>query len=191
MNLPAGAIAVVAISLLRIPEQTKKPPAFSVLSKLHKYLDLVGFVLFAGGVLQFLLALQYGGNKYPWGSSRVIGLFCGAAATGIVWFFWNKHKGEDGLLPYSMISRTAVWSSGLYQACLMCAVYGAIYFLPIYFQSIHNASPIMSGVYLLPLILPQLLMAASSGAISTSVERDKNPFTFIKSHVTDKYQSPK
>jgi hypothetical protein len=67
-----------------------------------------------------------------------------------------------------MVSRRAVWTSGVYQAFLMAAVYGGIYLLPIYFQSVNNATPILSGVYLLPTILPQLIMAASSGAISKS-----------------------
>lgn len=96
----------------------------------------------------------------------MIGLFCGAAATFVVWLFWNRRKGDDALIPQSMVTRTAVWMSGLYQAFLMAAVYGAIYFLPVYFQAINNASPMLSGVYLLPTILPQLVMAASSGALS-------------------------
>lgn len=137
VNLPVGAVAVVAIILLRIPQQTVKPPAISVVRQLHHYLDLIGFVLFAPAVLQLLLALQYGGNQFPWNSSRVIGLFCGSAANFVVWFFWNWHKGDGG-----------------------------IYFLPIYFQAINAASPMLSGVYLLPTILPQLVMAASSGLIS-------------------------
>jgi hypothetical protein len=166
VNLPVGAVAAVAIIILRIPQQTAKPPALSVVRQLHHYLDLIGFVLFAPAVLQLLLALQYGGNQFPWNSSRVIGLFCGSAANFIVWFFWNWHKGAGALLPHAMIGRTAVWASGVYQGLLMSAVYGGIYFLPIYFQAINAASPMLSGVYLLPTILPQLVMAASSGLIS-------------------------
>jgi hypothetical protein len=166
VNLPVGAVAAIAIIFLRIPEQAAKPAATTVLAKLHHYLDLVGFALFGPAVLQLLLALQYGGNAYPWDSSRVIGLFCGSAATLVVWLFWNRYKGEDALLPHSMIGKTEVWTSGVYQGCLMASVYGGIYFLPIYFQAINNTSPMLSGVYLLPSILPQLFMAASSGAIS-------------------------
>lgn len=158
----------MAILLLRIPEQTPKAKAKVVLLRLHHYLDLLGFTLFAAAVLQLLLALQYGGNAYAWRSSQVIGLFCGAAATSVVWLFWNRHKGEDALLPHSMISRRAVWSSGLYQAFLMSAVYGATYFLPIYFQAINNVTAVLSGVYLLPTILPQLVMAVSSGVLCKS-----------------------
>ena len=145
-----------------------------VLAKLHHYLDLVGFVLFAPAVLQLLLALQYGGNQYPWNSSRVIGLFCGSAANFVVWFFWNQHKGDDALLPSSMIKRRVVWASGLYQSFMISAVYGATFFLPIYFQAINNATPVLSGVYLLPTILPQLFAAGLSG-ILCKFSRPRNP----------------
>lgn len=164
-------MAAIAIALLRVPEQTPKAPVTTVLRSVHHHLDLVGFLLFAPAVLQLLLALQYGGNQYPWNSSRVIGLFCGAGATFIVWYIWNLRKGDDAMLPHSLISRTEVWSSGLYQAFLISAVYGAIYFLPLYFQAINDAKPIQSGVYLLPMILPQLFMAASSGVLSTLLTR--------------------
>lgn len=87
-------------------------------------------------------------------------------ATFIAWGFWNIHKGDDALLPHSMVSRRAVWVSGIFQAFLMAALYGGVYLLPIYFQAVNNASPILSGTYLLPTIIPQLIMAASSGAIS-------------------------
>ncbi|RYP66871.1 hypothetical protein DL769_005903 [Monosporascus sp. CRB-8-3] len=169
VNLPVGALVIIGLLLFRIPEQSQKPPAMSVLPKLHHYLDLVGFCLFAPAVLQLILALQFGGTSHPWNSSQVIGLFCGAAATFIVWLFWNRSKGADALLPQSMVARTAVWTSGLYQAFLMSAVYGAIYFLPIYFQAINNASPMQSGLYLLPTILPQLVVAASSGALIMAI----------------------
>jgi hypothetical protein len=113
-----------------------------------------------------LLALQFGSSTYSWNSSEVIGLFSGSGITFTVWMLWNYRKKDDALIPYSMIRRTAVWSSSIYQALLMSAVYGATFYLPIYFQAINNASPIMSGIYLLPTILPQLLFAGSSGMIS-------------------------
>ncbi|KAK8087650.1 major facilitator superfamily domain-containing protein [Apiospora hydei] len=162
-------LAALAILLLRIPEQTSKKPAPVVFARLHHYLDLLGFVLFSAAVLQLLLALQFGGNTAPWGSAKVIGLFCGSGATAIVWYFWNRYKGEDALLPHSMINRRTVWASGLYQAFLMSAVYGAVFYLPIYFQAINSASPILSGVYLLPTILPQLVMVGASGKLLTVI----------------------
>ncbi|EFE44107.1 hypothetical protein TRV_01125 [Trichophyton verrucosum HKI 0517] len=153
---------------LSIPEQTRKPNVFVVLSKLHHHLDLVGFILFAPAILQLLLAFQYGANQYPWNSPRVIGLFCGFAANFALWLFWNRYKGDDALLPHSMLRLKPVWTSAFYQAFMISAVYGASFFLPIYFQAINNATPVLSGVYLLPTILPQLVAAGLSGVLSVA-----------------------
>ncbi|KAI0896126.1 efflux pump [Annulohypoxylon nitens] len=165
VNLPVGAFTALVILLVRIPEQMPKQNPLVVFAKLHHYLDLVGFALFAPAVLQLLLALQYGGNQFAWKSSTVIGLFCGSGATFIVWLVWNRYKGDDALLPHSMIKQKVVWASGLFQAFMLSAVYGATYFLPIYFQAINNVTAMLSGVYLLPTILPQLVMAGLSGVL--------------------------
>ncbi|KID65307.1 efflux pump, partial [Metarhizium hybridum] len=165
INLPLGAFTALILLLLRVPEQKAKQSPLVVLSRLHHYLDLVGFALFAPATLQLLLALQYGGTQLPWNSSRVIGLFCGSVGTFVVWFFWNQHKGDDALLPPSMIKQKVVWASGLYQSFMISAVYGATFFLPIYFQAIENATAMLSGVYLLPTILPQLFAAVFSGVL--------------------------
>ena len=154
------------IIFVHIPEQIPKEKALTVLLKLHSYLDLIGFALFAPAVLQLLLALQYGGNALAWDSSQVIGLFVGSAVTFAVWMLWNRHRGDNALLPHSMLRSRLVWPSGIFQAFFVSAVYGVAYYLPIYFQSINDASAFLSGVYLLPTILPELAASASAGPIS-------------------------
>jgi hypothetical protein len=168
VNLPAGALAAAAMVVLHIPEQQKKQNPSSLLPRLHHHLDLIGFILFAPAVLMLLLALQFGGEAYPWNSSEVIGLFCGSVAVFVVWFFWNRYRGDEAMIPYSIISRRDVLASGVYEAFLMSAVYGGIYYLPIYFQAVNNASPMLSGVYLLPMILAQLFMAGAAGGAGKS-----------------------
>lgn len=163
INLPVGGIVAIGILLLRIPELAPKQKVTAVLPKLHHHLDLLGFSLFAPSVLMLLLALMWGGNHFAWGSSCIIGLFCGAVATFLVWIFWNRHKGEDALIPPSMIGKTAVWASALFQSLLMASVFGAVYYLPIYFQAIKNVDALLSGVYLLPMIVPQLILAGCAG----------------------------
>lgn len=168
VNLPAGGLAAVAMFLLHLPEQSNKPKAWSLISSLHHRLDLVGFILIAPAVLQLLLALQFGGVTYPWNSSQVIGLFCGAFATTVVWFFWNRYRGEDAMVPHTLIGRGDVLFSGMYNALLMSAVFGATYFLPIYFQAVNGASAMLSAVYILPMILAQLFAAVAAGGAGKS-----------------------
>ncbi|KAI0407026.1 major facilitator superfamily domain-containing protein [Xylaria palmicola] len=169
INLPIGFVVALVIVMVRIPEQTPKAAALKVISKLHHHLDLAGFLLFAPAILQLLLALQYGGNQYAWNSSQVIGLFVGFASTLTVWSFWNYRKGDDGLLPVSLLRRKLVWTAGTFQAFFLAAIQGSIYYLPVYFQTINNAPAILSGVYLLPMILPQLVGAASLGVALKNV----------------------
>ncbi|KAI1150240.1 major facilitator superfamily domain-containing protein [Nemania diffusa] len=169
INLPLGGLVLLAVLFMRVPEQTLKPKALSILPHLHHYLDLMGFVLFTGAVLQLLLAFQFGGVTFPWKSSQVIGLFIGSFLTFSVWFYWNLRKGDDALLPYSMISRRVVWSAGLYQGLLLSVLYGSTFYLPIYFQAINGAIAILSGVYLLPSILPQLVFAVGCGFLLAKV----------------------
>lgn len=168
VNVPIGGLAVLGIVPMRVPEETIKAKALSLLPRLHRYLDLPGFILFAPAVLQLLLALQFGGQAYPWKSSQVIGLFCGAAATAVVWYFWNRHIGENALMPRSIIGKWNVLAAGIYMAFLMSAVYGGIYYLPLYFQAVNGASAMLSGVYLLPMIISQLITAGVAGAAGKS-----------------------
>lgn len=165
MNVPVGGVAVLSILPLHIPEETIKPTAWSLLPRLYHYLDLIGFILFAPAVLQLLLALQFGGQAYPWNSSEVIGLFCGAAATTFVWFFWNRYRGDDAMMPRTMIRQWNVLASGIYVAFLTSSVYGGIYYLPIYFQAVNGASAMSSAVYLLPMIVSQLVTAGVAGVV--------------------------
>ncbi|KAI0115567.1 efflux pump [Nemania sp. FL0031] len=165
INLPIGAVVAILILLLRIPEQTPKASPLSVLPRLHHLLDLAGFALFAPAVIQLLLALEYGGNQFSWRSSQVIGLFVSAGVTFIAWLIWNYFKGDAALLPLSMLRRRTVWSAALFNAFQMVGIFGTFYYLPIYFQAIYDASAILSAVYIIPLIVPQLLTAGITGGV--------------------------
>ncbi|KAI0177899.1 major facilitator superfamily domain-containing protein [Pestalotiopsis sp. NC0098] len=169
INLPLGALVAVPLLLLHIPDQVEKSNALKVVRNLHRHLDLIGFALLAPAIVQLLLALQFGGNQFAWSSSQVIGLFCGSGATFIVWVFWNIHKGDKALLPFFIIKRREVWTSGVNYAFMMSTVFGSTYFLPIYFQAVKGVNAIMSGVYLLPIVLPQLLSAVVGGTLVTKI----------------------
>ncbi|KAK3332292.1 major facilitator superfamily-domain-containing protein [Cercophora scortea] len=163
INLPVGGLVAVGLCFAHIPDQIKKSSPLLVLRNLHHELDLIGFVLFAPAAIQLLLALQYGGSDYAWNSATVIGLLCGAGATFAVWLFWNWRRGEDALIPLSTMKRRVVWSTSVTQWLLMSTLYCSTYFIPIYFQAVRDATPILSGVYMLSSIVSQLLFAIASG----------------------------
>lgn len=168
INLPLGAIVAVPLIIIHISEQVAKQRPLRVLKGLHRFLDLIGFALFAPSVIMLLLALQYGGNQFPWKSSQVIGLFCGASVNAVVWAFCNRHKGNEGLIPTSMVKRRIVAISSLNYGLFMAVVFGGVFYLPIYFQAIKEKSAMLSGVFLMPNILPQILATILTGVLGKS-----------------------
>lgn len=53
------------------------------------------------------------------------------------------------------------------------------YYLPIYFQAVRHATPTMSGVYLLPAILSQIIFATVSGILGEKSVKATDPQTDI------------
>ncbi|KAK0702936.1 major facilitator superfamily domain-containing protein [Apiosordaria backusii] len=165
VNLPIGAFVFVALSLVHIPDAFQKPRAIDVLRRLHIELDLLGFALLAPAAVQLMLALSWGGTKYPWVSPTIIGLFTGAVATTLLFLTWDWYLGDTALIPLSLVRQQPVWSSALTHCCLIFIVYVAGFFLPIYFQAVHGATPIMSGVYVMASIVSQLVLAVIVGPL--------------------------
>ena len=165
VNLPIGAVVGALLVFIYIPERGTKPALRTVLSTAIESLDLVGFTIFAPASIMFLLALQYGGNEYAWNSATVIGLLCGAAATFVIFLSWEYRKGDDAMIPFSMISQKILWSASVTMFFFLGALFCSNYYLPIYFQAVKNASPTMSGVDILPTILSQVLLAMVSGVM--------------------------
>ncbi|PYI15891.1 MFS general substrate transporter [Aspergillus japonicus CBS 114.51] len=165
INLPIGGVVAALIAFIDIPEQLHKPAALTVARSIHRQLDLVGFILFAPAAIQLLLALQYGGNEYPWSSPTIIGLFCGAGCTFIVFLIWEYFKGADAMIPFTILSNRVVYCSCLNFGFLMSLIICKDYYVPIYFQAVKGASPLFSGLFRLPTMVPQLLAALFVGML--------------------------
>ncbi|KAI6085886.1 MFS general substrate transporter [Hypoxylon rubiginosum] len=163
INLPIGAAVGLLLVLVRIPEATPKPPVRQILSTAIQSLDLQGFCLIAPAAIMFFLALQWGGNEYPWDSSTIIGLFVGAGVTFIVFLFWEHRKGDEAMMPFFMIRKRIIWSASGTMFFFMGVLLVAMYYLPIYFQSVKDDSAVMSGVHILPTIVSQVIFAMCSG----------------------------
>jgi len=165
VNLPACPIFALPLAFITIPDQYvdlgEKPLCRFVRHKM----DYVGFLLLAPAVTILLVALQLGGNQFRWDSYVVIGLLCGGGLAALVFLWAEYKKGRDAIIPLWMIRKRVVWCSCLVMTFSIATTFCASYFLPIYFQSVMNASPAMSGVYLLPTIISQLISGVTSGWI--------------------------
>lgn len=131
-------------------------------------LDLLGFCLFAPTCVMFLLAIIWGGHEYAWNSSVVIGLFCGAFATLSVFVAWELYRGDHAMIPPNIARRKLVIFGCITSCFQMGSLMVFSYFMPLWFQVVKDASPVMSGVMILPTALSQGIGSVSAGQFGTS-----------------------
>ena len=100
-----------------------------------------------------LLGLEFGGVTYPWGSVTVICLIVFGVLVGGL-FVLNEWKfARYPVMPLRIFKhRSNIASLGV------CFFHGAVfiagtYYAPLYFQAVLGATPLLSGVYLLPFVM--------------------------------------
>ncbi|KGO41843.1 Major facilitator superfamily domain, general substrate transporter [Penicillium expansum] len=164
INLPVGGpIIVLLLLFLRIPKHIKKVPA--TWQEIIFALDLPGFSLLLVSLLCLTLALQWGGQTKAWNDGSVI-------ATLVMWIvlsigFWVTEwfQGHRAMVPFSILKLRMTWSNALFCFISYAALYQVLFYLPIYFQSIHGQSAIISGVNILPFLAFFALGAIVSGGV--------------------------
>lgn len=111
----------------------------------------------------FLLGLGYGGVSFPWSSATVVCLLVFGVIT-IVLFFINEWKlAKYPVMPLRLFSQPSSLC-----ALAVCFVHGTVfisgnYFLPLYYQAVLGATPILSGVYLFPYVVFLAFTSALTG----------------------------
>lgn len=168
INLPIGGLSIVVLLfILRLPGKNE----FSgtpVLERI-KQLDLIGAALLIPAIICLLLALQWGGNKYPWSNSRIIGLFIGFGLMIILFSISQLYLGQKATLPPHILKKRTVLSAILYALFFGGAFFVLVYYLPIYFQSVKGSSAMKSGIQLLPLMLATVVSSVVCGGLVTVV----------------------
>jgi MFS transporter, DHA2 family, glioxin efflux transporter len=167
INLPIGGLSALVIVLFFHTPSAAKPALIPLGEKLRQ-MDPVGVVLVMGGVISYILALQYGGQQHPWSSSIVIGLLVGCIVIFIVFAAWEYSQGDRAMIPLRLIKQRTYLVACLYWFFFGGGYFIIIYYLPIYFQSVDGVSPIRSGVRNLPLIIAVMIATIFSGASITA-----------------------
>lgn len=153
----SGVVFLLLLFTLKL--ETPKTPLWAGL----KAVDWTGSLFIVGSTIMLLLGLDFGGVTHPWDSATVLCLIIFSAVT-IALFVLNDWK----LVKYPIIPLVLFSDKSGVASFLVCFCHGFIflgqsYYLPLYFQGVLGASPIMSGVYLLPLVVSISIFAAMTG----------------------------
>jgi EmrB/QacA subfamily drug resistance transporter len=152
VNLPLGIVALIVTNrVLRLPVRKRQVK-----------IDWLGALLLVVGVSCILLATQFGGTSYPWGSVQVVGLFA-AGALVLVGFVFREATAPEPILPLELFRIQIFSVANIIAFVSGVAMFGALAFLPQYMQLVHGVSATESGLLLLPLLIGLLAMSISSG----------------------------
>jgi Fungal trichothecene efflux pump (TRI12) len=128
INLPFGGVtAAFIIFFFKAPKRVRAR-ATGWRAQLDQF-DILGTSLLVPAVVCLLLALQWGGSKYPWSNGRVVALFVVfglSMASFVAIQIWKK---DNATVPPRIFKNRNVWGTALFSAALGASFFGIIYFV--------------------------------------------------------------
>ncbi|WAC26677.1 MDR family MFS transporter [Ancylobacter sp. SL191] len=163
INLPIGLVAAAMSdrALRRLPAHHHP----------HR-LDLLGALLMCVATVALLLALSWGGARYPWLSLPILGLM---AASVVLWlaFFARVATASEPLLPVSIMGNKVVRAGVPAAAFAMGTLVGLSIVLPLYLEGVLRLTASESGVALIPLMSGVVVGATGAGRMMGRVRHYK------------------
>jgi EmrB/QacA subfamily drug resistance transporter len=154
INIPIGAIALIVVAS-QVPGR---------LRRVHHSIDYLGTILLSLAASALVLLTSLGGTTYPWSSTPIYILGI-AGVLLIVAFVFAERRAAEPILPLHLF-RTRVFSvTSLVGLIVGFSMFGAIAFLPAFFQVVRGISPTISGLYLLPTMAGMLVVSITSGQV--------------------------
>jgi MFS family permease len=154
INVPIGVIALIVVAS-QVPGQ---------LRRVHHTIDYLGTLVLALAATSLILLTSLGGTTYPWKSAPIYILgVAGVLLIGV--FVLVERRAAEPVLPLHLFKLRTFSVTSLVGFIVGFAMFGAITYLPAFFQVVRGISPTISGVYLLPLMAGLLLVSIGSGQL--------------------------
>jgi EmrB/QacA subfamily drug resistance transporter len=154
INVPVAAIALIVVAS-QVPGH---------LGRVHHVIDYLGFAVLSLAATSFILLTSLGGTTYPWASAPIYILgIAGVALVGL--FVLIERRAAEPVLPLHLFKSRTFSVTSIVGFIVGFAMFGAITYLPAFFQVVRGISPTISGAYLLPLMAGLLIVSIGSGQL--------------------------
>ena len=162
VNLPIGLIAMAVIAWL-LPT-VRRPDA-------ARNIDYAGVLTFAAGIVPILIGLTNAENG-DWGAVGVWGLLLLGVAF-LALFVWVESRAKEPMIPLHLFRIRSFAISMIAVFTAMFGFFGAVVFLPLWYQVVDGASATASGYKLLPFLGGLILSSVISGQVVSRTGRYK------------------
>ena len=156
INVPLGLVLI--------------PVAARRLTESHgpgRHLDLRGVGLAAGGLLALVFAIVRA-NALGWTSPVVIAGIAGGIALLGLFLTW-EHRAAEPMLPLQFFASRTFSATSVVSFAMFFGVFGSIFFLSQYFQTVQGYSPLESGLRTLPWTGMPMFVAPVAGLLSDRI----------------------
>ncbi len=162
INMPIGGAALLyIIATLHLKR-----------AKIAHTIDYLGAAVLAVGATAIVLVTTWGGSQYAWGSPIIISL-AAVAILAVAAFIWVEFRAAEPILPMHVFkNRNFSLANGM-SFLLGLALFGAMTFLPLYQQTVQHASPTVSGLMLIPMMLGSTVTSLLAGRITVRTGKYK------------------
>lgn len=163
INLPIGGLAFVAVALLLNTKYTRSPSWIHALLRI----DYVGNIIFIAAVVSLLLGVVVGGqDAQAWSSWHVIlPLILGVLGLAAFMLYETTPACKEPTIPMKLFGNRTSSIAFVLTFCSGMLLQWITYFLPIFFQGVQLATPIQSGVNIMPLNVALIVMAIVGGIL--------------------------
>ncbi|HEY6570141.1 MAG TPA: MDR family MFS transporter [Candidatus Limnocylindrales bacterium] len=154
VNIPIGIIALIVIQRLLPTVKTKSAT---------RNFDLIGGFIFTVAMVFLLVGLT--NKQFSDWSDFSVGGFIAIGLVGTLLFIFAESRAKEPIIPLDL------WKGRTYSATMVSvffaafAFFGAIVFLPRWFQVVEGFSPTNSGLAALPLMIGLIFSSIVSGLI--------------------------
>ncbi|MET9364491.1 MDR family MFS transporter [Streptomyces sp. NPDC006632] len=163
INLPLGLAALVWLGLkLHLPAQ-----------RIRAKIDWAGIALLTLSITAIVLAATWAGSTYAWGSWQILSLGA-VVAVGVALFVFVEKRVDEPLLPLSVF--TGHRNYPLAMVMILAAgvvLFGAGLYLPLYQQTVQGASATNSGLLMLPMMIPVVIVSTLAGKVMSATGKYK------------------
>ena len=156
LNVPIG-IVLIPLAWRRLDE-SRGPNAA---------LDLPGVVLASAGLLGIVWGLVRG-NEVGWGSPEIVGALLGGAALVAAFVAWEL-RAKAPMLPMRFFRNRTFAQANLASLLMFFGMFGSIFLLAQFFQTVQGYSPFEAGLRILPWTAMPIFIAPIAGALSDRI----------------------
>jgi EmrB/QacA subfamily drug resistance transporter len=165
INLPLGLLGIYVSdrALARLP----------IIHQEHQ-IDYLGSLLMASATMGFLLALTWGGHRYPWLSAPIASLLLLAVLLGLG-FVLRQRIAAEPILPLSLLTNPVVRMTSVIGLLLVMLSVGVSVYVPLFLELAREMTAQAAGLVLIAPMISIVVGALIAGQYMRFIGRYKLP----------------